>query len=362
MNKLHLSNHVADQVKKYETGRSIRLAGYQLAYRKASRLKGKATLDAVLQMFHSIATLRVTKLIESIQDLRDAREAPLPLRAAALLPGNRESKNLAGLDGERRVLRKLGELCRKPCTAIMGYNGPSGEIDIVVVGRYGITAIEVKNTSGVHCCEGDKWWRVKNGESVWMQGARSPSTEVNECADQLYQLLAQNGIRVPVSRLVVMANPKCSFRSPFKPNVTVRTVADLDRQILNNLGIEEALDRTTIAKIIELMVKSHRPDKQDDSPLFEETYPYEEDRSLMEPIVRAIRRRTADHPILVTILISYCVSSLIALYVHLHNREQVTPTPAPVVQTLHTTPEPVKKHSGQSPSRAHIKVLSPSVR
>lgn len=284
MNEIRLSDHVQDQINRYEAGRLATEKLRRTEYASANQRKWEAIRTALVHIAHSLFTLRPKKLIEGIQDLRDAQEAPLPFNVERLDRGHKELQHISGREGEDRVRRKLLKLCRKPCTALYGYNGAKGEIDIIVVGRYGVTAIEVKNRSGVIYCDKDSWWRIKSGEIEPIQDAtgRSPSVQLNEGSDELQAILSNNGLQIPIRRVVVIANSNATYGNPFSPNVDwACKMEHLTRRVLFDSLPPHTLDRDRIAQVCDVIREAHetqalrsaaRTGAKPDSPLYEDIY------------------------------------------------------------------------------------------
>jgi hypothetical protein len=281
MNEIHLSDYVQEQIKRYEAGRLEAEDSWRKKYAEAKKRRRTAIWIDLVQIFQSLITLGLKNLIEGIQDFRDALDAPLPFKVTKLERGDQESKHVSGLDGERRVLKELSRFCRKPCTALLGYHGAKGEIDIILVGRYGITAIEVKNITGKICCDGDSWWRIKFGqrEEIEDRRGRSPSVQLNECADELRAILSSNGLQIPIRRIVVLAHPNAGYGNPFLLSVDwACKIEHLNRRVIFNPLPMETLDRDSIARICEVISLSHEREavahktEQQSFPLYEEIY------------------------------------------------------------------------------------------
>ncbi|WP_341888906.1 nuclease-related domain-containing protein [Variovorax sp. YR752] len=107
-----------------------------------------------------------------------------------------ETRWRAGQEGEIRLLNsmnRLGQLSDE-LTVIQGYIGPRGEVDFVVVGPFGVLAVEVKNVSGTVHVIGDSWTRTRgrNGdqhEALQDRTGRNPGRQLRESAQPLRQLL-----------------------------------------------------------------------------------------------------------------------------------------------------------------------------
>jgi hypothetical protein len=148
----------------------------------------------------------------------------------------------------------------------------------------GITAIEVKNTTGEICCNGDSWWRIKSGQSDMMQdaGGRSPSVQLNECASELQEILSRNGVLIPIRRVVVLAHRYAKYGIPFSPSVNwACKIEHLNSRVLFDSVPDDTLDRDRIARVCEVITQAHereapryaaRAAEQQHLPLYEERY------------------------------------------------------------------------------------------
>src|SRR5579875_1465302 len=255
-----LSNHVEDMVRRYEAGRLERQELDRRKYAMARKSRRESMQSALAQILRSVCRFQLRALIEGFEDLRDAKHAPLPRRVSKYVPGVEELRNRSGLEGERRVEKRLRRLCKNPCTALYGYNGAKGEIDIILVGRYGITAIEVKNYAGTIFSDGESWWRVHADESKPLcdRTNRSPGVQLKQCADELQSVLASSGFWIPVQRMVVLAHPHVRFGSPFSPHfVQVWPIGLLTRDCLFSRAEGPMLSRDRIAQICDAISRAH---------------------------------------------------------------------------------------------------------
>src|ERR1700739_2750691 len=100
MNEIRLSDYVQDQINRYEAGRLETQEFRRTQYASANKRKKAAIWAALIQIAQSLFTFKLKKLIEGIQDFRDAQEAPLPVQVERLEPGNTESKLISGREGE----------------------------------------------------------------------------------------------------------------------------------------------------------------------------------------------------------------------------------------------------------------------
>jgi len=111
-----------------------------------------------------------------------------------------------GIKGESRVEEVLREL-DDSYILINNVRLPEGggNIDHVVVGPTGVFAIETKNIKGNFVCEGDNWYKIKNGK---IRRIRSISRQARQNAYRLRMMLKSHGCDQFVHGIVVLTG-KC---------------------------------------------------------------------------------------------------------------------------------------------------------
>ena len=127
----------------------------------------------------------------------------------------------AGLRGESLAVRRLEGLLDESWTIIEGYENGGGKTDVLVVGPYGICAIEVVNYQGVISVDESSWsgqrydrYGGPTGSPAPMQDAtgRSPSDQVNGASDALEKILSSRfEFPVSVRRAVVLTHDRCEL-------------------------------------------------------------------------------------------------------------------------------------------------------
>lgn len=132
------------------------------------------------------------------------------------VPTDKEEILSAGIAGERRIARELGEKLNDDWVLLHGYRNARGEIDHLLLGPKGLWAIEVKNLNATVRIDRDIWLadkydRYGNAVDHYMiadRRGRSPSMQLNQPADALHGFLAQRGRPTQINRVVILVHPK----------------------------------------------------------------------------------------------------------------------------------------------------------
>jgi hypothetical protein len=122
-----------------------------------------------------------------------------------------------------------------------------GNIDHIVVGPTGVFVIETKNVSGHYLCEGDYWYRIKNGK---VRKTRSISRQASHNAYSLRKFLRKYGCDQYVHCVVVFTNKKCKV-DLINPSVPVVDVSNLPKFILRT---NTRLPKRKIHEIVGIIV------------------------------------------------------------------------------------------------------------
>jgi hypothetical protein len=160
-----------------------------------------------------------------------------------------------GQEGEERVTEVLRQaldgnwtLCRN--LSLPGRN--RADLDLVLVGPYGVWVLEVKNLTGAYRCVGERW-EYRSGRR-WKKAANNPSRQVKKDAGRLANFLLADGIKQWVTPVVVWANPEGRL-STENPTVAVwpldRVADELGNALHGNL-IAEAKRQQIIEKLTTL--------------------------------------------------------------------------------------------------------------
>ena len=371
MNVIQLSDHVGDQVKRYEAGRHQIEENLSAQYKTAVDQRKTEIREARSRIWRSLTSLAFRDLVYAISDWSRAKQFPLPPKPHKLAPGDNECGYIAGREGEERVLRKLQKSLGKSWTALVGYKSSMGEIDIVAVGPDGIAAIEIKNKVGTISCNGDEWHRLKSGQWETMADAkgRSPSVQINECADQLERVLSQFGVSQHVARLVVLANPRSDYGRPFTTTVDwAGKLDDLKLRKVCRRHFRYRLESQQLSTICDAISRDHqigtqktasRRGPENQSPLFEESYPgqsvqwrREYSRDYAPP------RRSGGGGILKWVFFGWLILSVVGSVVRVALRPHPSNMPEPVPAPAQPAPPlpPVHKH----PHKPHTPVAPAS--
>ena len=134
-----------------------------------------------------------------------------------------------GIEAESLAVRRLEGILDESWTIIRGYRNSRGETDVLVVGPYGICAIEVVNYQGVISAEESSWsgqrygrYGGPTGSPAPMEDAtgRSPSDQINGASDAIERLLSSRfEFPVSVRRVVVLTHDRCELGSICEPGV-----------------------------------------------------------------------------------------------------------------------------------------------
>ncbi len=145
---------------------------------------------------------------------------------------------------------------------LRGYRNKGGEIDHILLGPYGLVAIEVKTISGIVGCEGDRWWvdrfDHRGREELLDKGKRprSPSMQLNEPTDLLEEFLRSRGQDVALLRVVFLAHERSQVGACHRAAVSIFTsvsqIADLVRKM------PQPLDAARRQTLEDLIVRDHR--------------------------------------------------------------------------------------------------------
>jgi len=153
-----------------------------------------------------------------------------------------------GLKGEIRVK----EMLRGLNDSYVVFNNVklpngNGNIDHVVVGPTGVFAIETKNIRGSFVCEGDEWFKVKNGKA---RKVKSFSRQAKRNALALRKFLRKHGCDVFVHGVVVLTNSNCKV-DLINPSVPVVRVGKL-REFIE--GTRFRMSKRRIHEIVGILV------------------------------------------------------------------------------------------------------------
>jgi len=142
---------------------------------------------------------RLQKLLRGIRDYR-----PVPQQASV-----EERQAQVGSEAERRVDAFFASALGERWTLIAGYCGPSGEIDRILIGPWGIYAIEIKGNRGVIESDGQRWRAKRYGRRGDLLDIktlpRAPDAQLLKAVTPLQRWLEKNGVEQRITTVVLFA-------------------------------------------------------------------------------------------------------------------------------------------------------------
>lgn len=144
---------------------------------------------------------------------KPAKPKPLPLSVS-------EAKWQTGKAGEVVLKRYLASFLDNSWTLITGIKTKKGELDAFLVGPKGLFAFEVKTRKGIISAKGDTWILdkydnygklVESDIPITDNAGRSPSRQLNEAADALYEAMPPSCRTTAIHRILVFPHPKANL-------------------------------------------------------------------------------------------------------------------------------------------------------
>lgn len=266
MKALILSDHTTTMVMQAKKNREDQYSHSYAKYTNACSLR----LDAINAQKNNIKfawkNVYIFDLLYGLVRLCDAYLEPKPVQPVLEQQGKQERVWESGGMGERIVFDYLAERLDDDWTLISGYRNSKGEIDHVVVGPYGVYAIEIKYINGVVYCNGDHWWSdkydnygnlVEQGVPITDKRGRSPSKQLNDSANML-QLFLSKRCGIPrVHRSVILSYHKSRLGE--LSNITVDAIATVQNFDLARLFTYSTtiLDVRAVDRVIQAIRKDH---------------------------------------------------------------------------------------------------------
>jgi hypothetical protein len=269
MRIIELSDHPGERlqavVRERQRAEEQAIAAYEqgLARHRASLAAAKTARDAAWARRRWLAWLRGIFTVWAEQDRAPSRPV--------LYHGTTEQEAIltAGMQGEQLVANELRQALSDDWVLLRGYKNSGGEIDHLLLGPGGLFAMEVKHRNATVCIDGDEWRfgkydkfgnLVEEGRITDL-GGRSPSRQVNDCADTLQRFL---NIRchhpVVIQRIVLLTHPRSQLGSHRNLTVSVATSVD------TVLGwVREAAPTLRPAQITELQRLTERDHRDHES-------------------------------------------------------------------------------------------------
>jgi hypothetical protein len=174
-----------------------------------------------------------------------------------------EAKLAAGMAGEQKVARHLGEALAEEWTLICGYRNRGGEIDQLLVGPTGIVAIEVKHRNATVHCDGDSWRfekfdrygnHVGEGRITDRRG-RSPSEQLRAPVRELEGFLSRQGAAVQITPVVLLTHSRSRLGST--QDLTVHVATNLDYVLELAAAKPRVLDAERCKALEQLIIRDH---------------------------------------------------------------------------------------------------------
>jgi hypothetical protein len=224
-----LSNWNGDQIHRLKHARLDECVREVGPYLNAISSAVSTTRDALVTMPASDVLARVDTLVA----IAHALKPQVPCA------NDEEYRRLAGQSGEMRVAEVLlSQLRPYKGWIFAGYRNRCGEIDFLVVGTWGLLAIEVKHTKAGVVDAREGVWTLSRlsqlGKPIWQEliadhgpRMRSPGQQLDEAAGFLEShLRARNALDQPIKRMVILTNPNTTVRDVADPAVDLVTRLD----------------------------------------------------------------------------------------------------------------------------------------
>lgn len=318
MREITLSDFVGDNIRKAQGERAKRLAFERRAYERGAPGRAKAKVAVVVgamvvgvfsSFLEVINPIRLAlhwvisaldPLIPGIGHVWKAIYAMPPMVMDAILfavpawavyalwqrarrpkmraASDQESIWQAGQVGEERTAKAFADVLDDDWVMLKGYKNPKGEIDQILVGPGGVTAIEIKNYNGVIHINGDSWTRYRHvdrhvdaagaetaaepePEPVQDAGGRAPSRQLNEPASQLQKFLSgRSGVK-RVNRAVILTHARSQIGPVLDLTidyvVTLNDIRRRDHYVFVFGDGRARLDRKSVEHISSLIKQDH---------------------------------------------------------------------------------------------------------
>ena len=161
----------------------------------------------------------------------------------------------AGIRGEEAVVRAIESVLREGdnlfTNVSVEYDGKPAELDNVIVNKYGVFIIEVKNYTGhVVGSEDDYEWqkfKTTDAGNTYVKTVKNPIKQVKRQIYILARYLEYYGIQVWVKGYAIMLHGN----SPVDSDYLLKSVEDIDRAIHTN--DRTMLSTNTIERIAKLL-------------------------------------------------------------------------------------------------------------
>ncbi len=166
----------------------------------------------------------------------------------------------SGVEGEKiagKALSKLSKDYTVIKNAVVTFEGKSSEIDLLVVGKNGITVVEAKNHKGIISGDiSDKIWKKtkRTAENEYTKKIQNP---VKQLSTQIYRLsgaLKENGVNVFIEGIVCFTDPEAELNvEGSKKGISFVSLADDKDRLADRIeSNKNYIDENVLAKIREL--------------------------------------------------------------------------------------------------------------
>ena len=190
------------------------------------------------------------KTYEVRRDRVVRKNEPGPLRVLFMSEQKR-----AGRRGEKRASRAIETVLRDEDMLFTGlrieHEGSRAEFDNIVVNRYGVFIIEVKDWSGTLSggIDDPEWKKTKitGAGNVYTKYEKNPVKQVNRQAGILARWLRSNGVNVWVRGFVLLLQGN----SPTEDAALLRNVSEVGRAV--HTPGRKTLDGATAGEIVRLL-------------------------------------------------------------------------------------------------------------
>lgn len=164
------------------------------------------------------------------------------------------NRHARGADGELMALSSLGTL-NDDYTCVANFVVPGtrqGDTDLLVLGPFGILAIEVKTYSGHYACHGDAWYEIRS-DGTKQQLRASVSKQVKRNRKALQHYLIDFDVSSPVYAVVVFKDTtRLQMYRPTVPVLSPETLAEYIREL------PEAQNKNTVSQIEQFFLPGAR--------------------------------------------------------------------------------------------------------
>jgi len=169
-----------------------------------------------------------------------------------------DAVRIAGKKGEQQAAQVIRSVLREGDHLLnnieISYDGKTAEMDNVIVNRYGVFIIEVKNYIGkLYGGEDDYEWskyKTTGAGNTYGKTVKNPIKQVKRQVYILAEYLEHRGCDVWVEGRAMLLHGN----SPVSSEYMLKSVADIDKTI--HTAVKGQLDDRTVDKICELLGKN----------------------------------------------------------------------------------------------------------